>query len=164
MRFTIALLLACALAACNRPAADATAPAGATAAATDTEATPPEPAVDTANCAFCADPGVVRTCDVAEPALSTQRPAGPNAASSCRGVASRQAVTSPRYGSRVFREVLPSGVRQHAAYHRSVPFGLSDMQATCSTPAVSRTAAGAVGTMSVPPASSRTSGCPRNRA
>ena len=65
MRFTIALLLACALAACNRPAADATAPAGATAAATDTEATPPEPAVDTANCAFCADPGVVRTCDVA---------------------------------------------------------------------------------------------------
>lgn len=63
MRVTVALFLVCALAACNRPAAEATAPAS---TATGTTAAAPEaPAVDTANCAFCADPAVVRTCDVA---------------------------------------------------------------------------------------------------
>lgn len=63
MRVPIVLVLGCMLMACNRPAAEApAADAGASAAAA---ATAEAPAVDTANCRFCADPATVRTCDVA---------------------------------------------------------------------------------------------------
>lgn len=64
MRVLLALLLACIVSACNRPAADAPSPmATEQPAATATPAA--APAVDTANCAFCAQPDFVRTCEVA---------------------------------------------------------------------------------------------------
>jgi hypothetical protein len=66
MRVLLALLLVCAVSACNRPAADAPSPAAPEQATAATAATPAdEPAVDTANCAFCAEPDFVRTCEVA---------------------------------------------------------------------------------------------------
>lgn len=73
MRFVLALFLVCILCACNRQEAQAPAVAGA-AAATDSPgavAAPPTPAVDTANCKFCADPPTVRTCDIASGVSTT---------------------------------------------------------------------------------------------
>lgn len=72
MRALLALFLVCALSACNRPAADApTQSAADPAAAATSAATTVEPAVDTANCAFCAAPAFVRTCDVANGVRTT---------------------------------------------------------------------------------------------
>lgn len=74
MRFLIALSVVCILSACNRPAApapDAVAggpAATTTAAAAEAAATP---AVDTANCRFCADPPTVRTCEIASGVSTT---------------------------------------------------------------------------------------------
>ena len=62
MRFLTLLLVTAALSACNRPEAVAP-PAASTPAEAPAEAAA-APAVDP-NCAFCADPGFVRTCDVA---------------------------------------------------------------------------------------------------
>ena len=75
MRLLVVLFLGCTLVACNRPearapGADADTPA-ATANSTASGTTAPGPAVDTANCAFCADPTFVRTCEVAAGARTT---------------------------------------------------------------------------------------------
>jgi hypothetical protein len=73
MRILSALLVLGALAACNRPAAEAPAPAAAAAAPTAAaaaQAEPAAPAVDP-NCDFCADPGFVRTCEVAQGVRTT---------------------------------------------------------------------------------------------
>ena len=72
MRLFLALLVLCTLTACNRQEAEvpvAAQPAAPAAASTVTAATPPPaeaaaPAVDP-DCEFCADPGFVRTCEVA---------------------------------------------------------------------------------------------------
>ncbi len=69
MRFLPALLVLVVLTACNRPTAQppvatATAPVAASAAAK------PEAPVDHA-CAFCADPGYVRTCEIAKGVRTT---------------------------------------------------------------------------------------------
>lgn len=72
MRVLPALLLVCAVSACNRPAADAASAAAADQAPAANAATAAgEPAIDTANCAFCAEPAFVRTCDVAGGARTT---------------------------------------------------------------------------------------------
>jgi hypothetical protein len=68
MRLATASILLLALTACNRPPAQAPgetapAPSGPVAAAA-------EPAVDR-NCAFCADPGYVRTCEIAQGVRTT---------------------------------------------------------------------------------------------
>lgn len=70
MRFALAPLLAsvflaCLLAACNRPPAEPILPAA------TADAPAATPAVDTANCAFCADPAVVRVCDVVNGVTTT---------------------------------------------------------------------------------------------
>ena len=65
MRVLLALLLVCALSACNRPAADTVSTAAADQAPAAAAESAGEPAVDTANCAFCAQPDFVRTCEVA---------------------------------------------------------------------------------------------------
>ena len=71
MRLVLPLmLLAVMTTACNRPTAqapNATAPVTNAPAAT---ASTPEPAVDH-DCAFCADPGVVRTCEIAQGVRTT---------------------------------------------------------------------------------------------
>lgn len=59
-RTLIAFFLLAAIAGCNRPPAEAPTAAGTT-ASTET----PAPKVDH-NCAFCADPSFVRTCEIAK--------------------------------------------------------------------------------------------------
>ncbi len=64
-RTLIALILLAGLAGCNRPPAEAPA-SSATTAPVDT----PAPAVDP-NCAFCADPSFVKTCEIAKGVTTT---------------------------------------------------------------------------------------------
>lgn len=73
MRHFPALLLLVALTACSRPTAQApetSASAPAPAASTAAKPAAAEPAVDH-NCAFCADPGYVRTCEIAKGVRTT---------------------------------------------------------------------------------------------
>jgi hypothetical protein len=76
MRILLPLFLVFAITACNRqpaaapsPAPSAQAPASEPAAA-DTAAVA-SPKVDTANCAFCAEPSFVRTCEIASGVRTT---------------------------------------------------------------------------------------------
>lgn len=67
MRIVLTLLVLGALTACNRPTAEAPTASEAPAAVAAVAASPveaPAPAVDP-NCEFCADPGFVRTCEIA---------------------------------------------------------------------------------------------------
>ncbi|MET0814098.1 MAG: hypothetical protein ABWX88_02800 [Pseudoxanthomonas sp.] len=70
MRIILTLLVLGALTACNRPTAEAPNATGAPAVATASPADAPVPAVDP-NCEFCADPGFVRTCEIASGVSTT---------------------------------------------------------------------------------------------
>src|ERR1700722_19308697 len=71
----------------------------------------------------------------------TRAATGPKDSSSVAPPPSRQVCTSPTNDILGLGRVLPTGVLQHAAYQRSIPFGESRIQASASLPSVNVTLA-----------------------